>query len=125
MQRSRAGLYFSLLALVVATTALSFSVANAGPLVRYGRPVLVVFAAVLVVMGHQWARWLLLFLSLGALLAGPLGAANGITPWYMAGLLLWTTSLVCLFALIAVFRGTRSIRENETRRSDTIPSDSA
>jgi hypothetical protein len=39
----------------------------------------------------------------------------------MAGFLLWTTTLVCLFALIAVFRGARSIRESEAARSDSIP----
>jgi hypothetical protein len=104
-KRRAMGHYVSLLILVAATTALSLSAADAGPLMRVGRPILVILVAVLFSLGRRWARWLLLMLSIGAILAGPLSVANGIAPWYLAGFLSWTMSLICLLAMIAIFRG--------------------
>jgi len=58
---------------------------------QFGRPLLLVLTSVLIWHGRLWARWLLVLVGLGFLLAGPLAAASGV-PFFFAGLLFWMVS---------------------------------
>jgi hypothetical protein len=93
------------LAIIVAITiALSwFAGTPSSAVTTYGRPVAAVLAGLLVWQGRLWARWLLVWLGLGPVLAGPIAMAKGIPFSSPYGLLFWGTSVLYLACLLALF----------------------
>jgi hypothetical protein len=92
----------SLVVLFVLNLALSLFVAGA-PVARFGRPVLVAAACVLVWQGRNWGKWLLALLSLGVLLAGPISVGNHLSPTSLGGLLMWLVSVLTAVSLGMLF----------------------
>src|SRR6266496_508188 len=92
--RGRALVIASLVTIVALTVGLSALDGSASPTARFGRPLIVVLACVLVWQRRLWARWLLVLLGLGVLLAGPIAWGNNLPPWTVGGALLWAASLV-------------------------------
>jgi hypothetical protein len=86
-----------ILALNLGLSALAGTAAN--PAVRFGRPAVVALTCILVWQGRGWARLLLVLLSLGVVLAGPISLGNGLSPLSVGGVAAWLASVVCGAAL--------------------------
>jgi hypothetical protein len=90
----------SLAVILVLNVTLSVIGGSSGaPVTRYGLPALVALACILVWQGRGWARLLLVLLSIGVLLAGPIMVGNGVSPLSVAGALGWLASILCAVAL--------------------------
>src|SRR5690242_13762979 len=91
--RGRKLILTSLVVLFALTTALGF-LGGEGLVMRYGRPIAMALACVLVLQRRVWALAVVAFLSLGVLLAGPIAAANGVGPGTVIGVVFWLVSLM-------------------------------
>jgi hypothetical protein len=107
--RGRALVVSSLVTIVALTVGLSALGGSASPAARFGRPLIVVLACLLVWQRRLWARWLLLLLGLGILLAGPIAWGNNLPPWTVGGALFWAASLLYAGSLFILF-GSRDAR---------------
>ena len=94
----------SLLTILALSLGLAFLGASTSTVaVRYGRPLAVALACVLVWQGRSWARWLLILLGLGILLAGPIAMGNGVSPLTLAGVGFWLASVLYAASLVILF----------------------
>jgi hypothetical protein len=107
--RGRALVITSLVTIMVLTVGLSALGGSASPVARFGRPLIVVLASLLVWQRRLWARWLLVLLGLGILLAGPIAWGNNLPPWTVGGALFWAASLLYAGSLFILF-GSRDAR---------------
>jgi hypothetical protein len=107
--RGRALVIASLVTIMALMVGLSALGGSASPAVRFGRPLIVVLACLLVWQRRLWARWLLVLPGLGILLAGPIAWGNNVPPWTRAGALFWAASLLYAGSLFLLF-GSRDAR---------------
>jgi len=76
---------------------------SGSPATVYGRPVLVALGGLLVWQGRGWARLLLILLSMGVLLAGPIALGNGLSPLSTGGAVSWLASALCAVSLATLY----------------------
>jgi hypothetical protein len=115
--RGRALVIASLVTIVALTMGLSALGGSASPAARFGRPLIVVLACLLVWQRRLWARWLLVLLGLGVLLAGPIAWGNNLPPWTVGGALFWAASLLYAASLFILFGS----RDGRTFLAPTAP----
>ena len=118
-QRGRRLVLASLLTIFALTVGLALlGGASSSPAVRYGRPLIVALSCLLVWQGRLWARWLLVLLGLGILLAGPIALGNNLPPWTVGGALFWLASILYAVSLVILFRS-RDARAHFSAASET------
>jgi hypothetical protein len=109
-ERGRRLVLASLLTILALTAGLALLAgASSAPAVRYGRPLIVALSCLLVWQRRLWARWLLVLLGLGILLAGPIALGNNLPPWTVGGALFWLASILYAVSLFILF-GSRDAR---------------
>jgi hypothetical protein len=120
------------LASLVTILALSLALAllpgaSASAAVRYGRPLAVGLACLLVWQGRSWARWLLVLLGLGIILAGPIAMGNGLSPWTSRGAVFWLASILYVASLAILFasRSARAFQMSAAQRGSRPPTGEA
>jgi len=118
--RGRQLVLISLVVIVALTIGLAALPASSSAAVRFGRPLIVILAAALVFQGRGWARWLLVLLGLGILLAGPIAWGNNLPPWTMGGALFWLASILYAASLIILF-ASKDVRAYLASRSSGGP----
>ena len=101
--RGRVFVLASLLTITALTVGLSALGGSAAPAARFGRPLIIVLGCLLVWQRRLWARWLLVLLGLGILLAGPIAWGNNLPPWTVGGALFWAASLLYAGSLFILF----------------------
>ena len=107
--RGRVLLAASLAAVVLIAAAFAVLGSSQSAIAQFGRPLIILLAALLVWQGRGWARWLIVVPGIGFLLAGPLGAANGLPLLSLGGLLFWLTSVLYAGAIWVLF-GSRDVK---------------